>query len=88
MIHVLFNSWYWKAIVVIVLSMLNTFAHDVEALKDGVVCYMVFAMLACLVYTREDMGFVMLVASLFVLSYNNVVTKKAPKALKAKPQHM
>lgn len=76
MIHELFNSIYWKIIVVIILSLLITFAHEIEVLKDGVVCYMILAVLALLIYTQEDLGFVVLMAVLFVLSYNNVTRKK------------
>ena len=77
MIHELFNSIYWKIIVVIILSLLIAFSHEIEVLKDGVVSYMILAVLALLIYTREDIGFIMLVAALFVLSYNNVIRRKS-----------
>lgn len=77
MIHSLFNSIYWKIIVVTILSLLATFSHEIEALRDGGVSYIILAVLALLVFSREDIGFVVLVSILFVLSYNNVTFKRA-----------
>ena len=75
MIHELFDNIYWKIVVVIVLSLLVTFVNEIDALKDGVIVYMILAMLCLLTYTKEDVGFTVLVGALFVLSYNNVVYK-------------
>ena len=75
MIHELFDNIYWKIVVVIVLSLLVTFVNEIDALKDGVIVYMILAMLCLLIYTKEDVGFTVLVGALFVLSYNNVVYK-------------
>lgn len=75
-LHNLYNSIYWKIIVVLILSILITFNHEIEVFKDGVICYIIFIILLLLIYTKEDIGFIILVATLFVLSYNNVLHKK------------
>lgn len=77
MLHELFNNVYWKITVVTIMSLLATFSHEIDALKDGGVCYIILAVLALLVWAREDIGFIVLVSVLFVLSYNNVIFKKA-----------
>jgi uncharacterized membrane protein YhhN len=74
-LHQMFNSWSWKAIVVIILSLLATFAHELDVLKDGVVVYIVLIVLMLLIYTKEDLGFVVLLSAVFILSYNNVIHK-------------
>ncbi len=74
-IHNLYNSIYWKLIVILILSILITFNHEIEVFKDGVVCYIILLILLLLIYTKEDMGFIALVAVLYVLNYNNVVHK-------------
>jgi hypothetical protein len=76
MIHQLFNNIYWKIIVVLILSLLITFSHDIDALKDGVIVYMILAVLMVIIYSKEDIGFCVLLSILFILSYNNVVQKK------------
>ena len=76
MLHELFNNVYWKIIVVTILSLLATFSHEIEVLKDGGVCYIILVVLTLLVFAREDLGFIVLVAALFVLSYNNVTFKQ------------
>ena len=83
MLDELFNNVYWKIIVVTILSLLATFSHEIEALKDGGVCYIILAVLALLVFAREDLGFIVLVAALFVLSYNNVTFKKPTASMQS-----
>lgn len=75
-IHDLFNNVYWKFVLILILSLLITFSNDINALQDGVVCYMILVVLGMLIWTKEDIGLIMLVGVLFVLSYNNVVHKK------------
>lgn len=76
MIHQLFNNIYWKIIVVLILSLLITFAHDIDALKDGVIVYMILAVLMIIIYSKEDIGFCVLLSILFILAYNNVIQKR------------
>jgi len=71
----LFNNIYWKILVVLILTLLITFVNDIDVLKDGFIVYIILAVLMLLIYTKEDMGFCVLVAALFILSYNNVVHK-------------
>jgi hypothetical protein len=80
MINQLFNNIYWKILVVLILSLLITFVNDIDVLKDGFIVYIILAVLMLLIYTKEDMGFCVLVASLFILSYNNVIHKPIPRA--------
>ena len=80
MINQLFNNIYWKILVVLILALLITFVNDIDVLKDGFIVYIILAVLMLLIYTKEDMGFCVLVASLFILSYNNVVHKTIPRA--------
>lgn len=80
MINQLFNNIYWKILVVLILALLITFVNDIDVLKDGFIVYIILAVLMLLIYTKEDMGFCVLVASLFILSYNNVIHKPIPRA--------
>ena len=78
-LHELFNNMYWRSVIVIVLAVIATFGHEIDALKDGVISYMILIVLFLLIYTKEDMGLVMLVGVLFIISYNNVVHKNQIK---------
>jgi hypothetical protein len=60
--------------------MLITFSHEIAVFQDGVVCYIILLILLLLIYTKEDIGFIALVAVLFILTYNNVAHKKLFKA--------
>lgn len=79
MIDEIYNSVYLKFTVVLILSVLITFAHEINVFKDGAVCYIVMIILLLLIYTKEDLGFVLLLASLMIINYNLVVFKKHQK---------
>jgi hypothetical protein len=72
----LFSNPHWNFVIVLLLALIATFAHDIDALNDGVIVYLIFAILIMLILTGESIGFVMLVGAIFVLSYNNVTNKK------------
>jgi len=78
MIHQLFDNIYWKSVIVIILALIATFANEVDALKDGVIVYIILGILLLLIYTKDDMGLVVLISVLFILAYNNVVHKSKP----------
>ena len=74
-INTIFNTVYWKVLVVLILATLITFVHEIQAFKDGVIVYLIFIILAMIVWVKEDIGFVILLCALFVLAYNNVRRK-------------
>lgn len=75
-LHELFNNIYWKLLMVTILALLATFAHDIDLFKDGVITYVILGMLILLLISKEDYGLVILLCAIFVLSYNNVTHKK------------
>lgn len=75
-LHELFNNIYWKLLMVTILALLATFAHDIDLFKDGVITYVILGMLILLLISNEDYGLVILLCAIFVLSYNNVTHKK------------
>lgn len=77
-LHELFNNIYWKLLMVTILALLITFAHEIDLFKDGVITYIILAMVILLLFSKEDYGLVILLCAIFVLSYNNV-THKNPK---------
>jgi hypothetical protein len=77
MINELFNNIYSKIIIVIILSLLLTFSHEIDVFKDGVIAYMIFAMLMLLIFTKDNMGYIIMIGALFILTYNNVIHKKS-----------
>ena len=44
--------------------------------KDGVVVYMILAIITMLIFTKEDIGYIILLCVIFILSYNNVIYKE------------
>lgn len=81
-LHELFNNIYWKLLMVIILALLATFAHDIELFKDGVITYLLLGMIILLLISKEDYGLVILLCAIFILSYNNVTHKKIESASK------
>lgn len=77
-LHELFNNIYWKLLMVTIMTLLITFAHEIDLFKDGVITYIILGMVLLLLFSREDFGLVILLCAIFVLSYNNV-TRKNPK---------
>lgn len=75
MIHEIFNNEYWKILFVVILSLLATFAHEIDVLKDGAIAYIIFVVLLFMIYAKEDLGLIILVSVIFLLAYNNVVYK-------------
>lgn len=76
MINELFNSSYCKIIIVLVLSLLATFANELDIFKDPVICYIIFIILILLIVSKENMGYIILLLCIFILSYNCIVQKK------------
>lgn len=76
-LHELFNNFYWKLLMVIVLAIAATFAHEINLFKDGVITYIILGLVILLLISREDYGLVILLCAIFILSYNNVTHKKA-----------
>lgn len=76
-LHQLFDNFYWKLLMVIILALAATFAHEIDLFKDGVITYLILGLLIMLMIAKEDYGLVVLLCAIFILSYNNVTHKKA-----------
>ena len=72
MINELFSMKY-KALFALLLCLLIAFSNRIEVLKDGAVAYII--LILALVMLKEDLGIVLLLSALFVLTYNNVAMK-------------
>jgi hypothetical protein len=75
-IHNVFNTVYWKILVIIVLATLITFVHEIDAFKNGVIVYILLIILVMMIIVKEDIGFIILLCGLFILAYNNVLSRK------------
>ncbi len=72
----IFDNTYVKVIIILVLCLLITFAHEIELFRNGVVAYLILAILAMMMVSGEHTGYIVLLAALFIVSYNNTLKKK------------
>jgi hypothetical protein len=78
MIHIIFDNFYFKLGIAVIMALLLTFSSDIKILYSKIILISIlFILLFMIIYNlNEDMGIIILLVALFLLSYNNVIMNK------------
>lgn len=80
-INILFESFYFKLIIGILMALILTFADDFKILKNKFILISIgLALILMLLNNIDDIGIILLLIALFIISYNNVMILHAPHA--------
>jgi cell division protein FtsW (lipid II flippase) len=79
--ELLFQSFYFKLSIASIMALLLTFSGDIEIFRDQFILLVLFVVLILMIMynIRDDLGLVMLLIALLVITYNNVITKSIIK---------
>ena len=73
-INILFESFYFKLIIGILMALILTFADDFKILKNKFILISIgLALILMLLNNIDDIGIILLLIALFIISYNNVM---------------
>ena len=73
-INILFEIFYFKLIIGILMALILTFADDFKILKNKFILISIgLALILMLLNNIDDIGIILLLIALFIISYNNVM---------------
>jgi membrane protein implicated in regulation of membrane protease activity len=79
MINIFFENFYYKLSFAILLCVILAFANRIEVLQNGAIAFIILILFMLMLLSgsfNEDYGIILLLAAMFVLTYNNVTFKK------------
>lgn len=81
MIHIIFDNFYFKLGIAVIMSLLLTFSSDIKILYSKIILIIILLILVLMIIynLNEDMGIIILLIALFLLAYNNIIMEQKIK---------